>query len=68
MSNTFCELRLIGNLVLVNLSINLGNILFTCVLYRSYINNSCYHAPLSEYFENRLPPYRSKRGMVEEWD
>ena len=35
MCNTCCELSLIGNLGLVNLSINLGNILFIHALYKS---------------------------------
>ena len=64
--NTFCELSLIGNLVLVNLSINDGNILFIRALYRSQIR--VFTRLYSEYFKIRLLPYRTKTGMVKGWD
>ena len=45
------------NLVLVNLSINIGNILFIRALQRSYIR--VVTRRYGEYFENSLLPYRS---------
>ena len=64
--NTFCELSLIGNLVLVYLSINDGNILFIRALYRSQVR--VFTRLYSEYFKIRLLPYRTKTGMVKGWD
>ena len=66
MCNACCEVSLIGNLVSVNLSINVGNTLFICALCRSYIR--IVTRRYSEYFEKRLLPYRSRRGMVKGWD
>ena len=64
--NTFCELSLIGNLVLVYLSINDGNILFIRALYRSQVR--VFTRLYSEYFKIRLLPYHAKTGMVKGWD
>ena len=64
--NTFCELSLMGNLVLVNLSINNGNILFIRALYKS--QTKVVTRRYSESFKIRLPPYRAKTGMVKGWD
>ena len=66
MCNTCCELSLIGNLVLANLSINLGNILFICALYRSLVR--IVTGRYSKFFKNRLLRCRAKRGMVKGWD